>query len=100
MAEGLLRMGSRSDDHFEPPWFNLSPSFHARLNELAKELNLSREVILQRALRALERENEHRTAPMPSKLASKLSSHRWSKVPPHERSEMARELAKRRWNSK
>jgi hypothetical protein len=91
-------MNTHSNDHFEPPWFGLPSAFYAKLNELARMLHVKREVVLHRALRALEKEYERRKAPAPSRQASSLSSHRWSKVPPGKRSEIARELARKRWN--
>lgn len=94
-----MKRHPRSDDHFEPIWFDMPPSFHARLNELAKDLHVKREVVLQRALIALGREFKSRKAPEPSRHASSLSAHRWSKVPAPERSELARELARKRWKS-
>jgi hypothetical protein len=105
------------NDAFIPVWFKVPASFYRRLERvavdakmkapevltesvklfekfhpIAKEAGMTRSECLREAAKLIrDRKRSRQPADKP------LVAYRWAKVPPEQRSEIARELARQRW---
>lgn len=116
-----MKSPSQFDEEFIPVWFHLGSRFYRRLkttadgaglsmqetleeavrifpklNSLAKETGSSRSQCLAQAVK-LMRSQKRSPAARPLKP---LVAYRWEKVSPEQRSQVGRDLARRRWGKR
>ena len=113
-----VKKPNRSTADYMPLWFQLQPDFYRllgrlaqhtrrkapdvltespklfqRLNAIADEVGISRVQCLKTAARLIR----SRKRAKKKRAGKPLVAYRWEKVPPEKRSEIARELAWKRW---
>jgi signal transduction histidine kinase len=117
-AGETVRKPDRSNAEYIPIWFHLPPRFYRllgrvandaemeaakvvmesvklfqKLHPLAKDSGMTRFKFLAEAAKLIRKQKQSKQK-RPDKP---LVAYRWEKVPPDERSRIARELARRRW---